>query len=67
MAAPGARRYDPVSERSAIGSLDAEYDEARRAIIATNRCECSFVHSPGKLLARCSRENWRCNDTSDPR
>jgi hypothetical protein len=47
--------------------LDAEHDEARRAIVATNRCECSFARSPGKLPAKCSRENWRCDGRIDLR
>jgi hypothetical protein len=54
-------------ERSAIVGRDAEHEEARRAIIATNRCECSFAHSLGKLVARSSRESWRRDDRSDPR
>jgi hypothetical protein len=47
--------------------LDAEHDEVRRAIVAMNRCECSFACSRGKLRARCSPENWRCDDRSDLR
>jgi hypothetical protein len=36
-------------------------------IIVTNRYERSFARSLGKLLARCSRENWRCDDSIGPR
>jgi hypothetical protein len=53
--------------RSAIGVLDAQREERRRGIIATSRCECSFAHSLGKLLARCSRESCERDDRSEPR
>ena len=56
IAAPGA-----VTDR--LRAESRKITGPRRAIIATNRWDCSFAHSLGKPHARRSHENWRCNDS----
>jgi hypothetical protein len=54
-------------EGSAIGGIDAERDERRRAIVAMNRCDRSFARSHDRPHANSLRASWRRNDQSDLR
>jgi hypothetical protein len=49
-------------ERGANDDHAAQRELASHAIIATSRCEHSFVRLLVKLLANSSRASWRCSD-----
>jgi hypothetical protein len=45
----------------------AEYERARRATIATNRCERSFARSHDRPRVSTSRASWQCSGQADRR